>query len=145
MWNGKMCNNLKKADHRAKRWKFRTRGPRKSICTYVGCFSVRTFEFSLGSSGALCNFSDVKNFKRLFLPQFSSNFMENTVIRGENRLLLFLDICQILKICGTLKISYLSFIATIHKVMLVSSRKGSSRVSRTLVLLLNFKLQHTNK
>ncbi len=55
-------------------------------------------------------------------------------IRGEYRLLLFLAICQILRVYGTLKISYLSYIASIHKSMLVSSNKWRSRASRPLGL-----------
>ncbi len=56
--------------------------------------------------------------------------------RGKHRLLLFLAICQILKVHCTLNIRYLSYIASIHKAMLVSSGKGSSRSSRPLGILL---------
>ncbi len=66
-----------------------------------GTFQVRSFEFSLGSFSALCKLSDVKIVKRLLLPsvfiEFQPNFMENMVIRGENRLLRFLMIRQNLK------------------------------------------------
>ena len=41
--------------------------------------------------------------------------MESMAIRGEYRLLLYLSICQTLKLYGTLKISYLIYIASIHK------------------------------
>ncbi len=54
---------------------------------------------------------------------------------GKYRLLLFLAICQILKVYGTLKISYLSYIAIIHNAMLILSGKKSSRTSRPLCLL----------
>ena len=41
---------------------------------YVGMFLVRSFEITLGSFGSLYKVSDVKIFKRLLLPQFSSTF-----------------------------------------------------------------------
>ena len=59
--------------------------------------------------------------------------MQSMIIRGGNRLLLSLAICQILKVYDTLKISYLIYIAIIHKAMLVSSGKRQSRVSRPLI------------
>ena len=43
--------------------------------------------------------------------------------------------CRFLKVYGILKIIYLSYIASIHKAMLVSSGKRSSRTSRPLSLL----------
>ncbi len=58
------------------------------------------------------------------------------VIRGEYRLLLFWRSAKFLKVYGTLKISYLSYIASIHKSRLVSSDKWSSRASRPLGLCL---------
>ena len=102
-------------------------------------FRVRSLEFSLRSFDAPCKISNVKIFKRSLVPQFSSNFnqtLQKACIQGKYRLLLFLDSCQILKGYGTLKISYLSQIASIHKAMLVSSSNRSSKLSRPLGLLL---------
>ncbi len=48
------------------------------------------------------------------------------LVRGKYRLLLFLAICQTLKVHGTLKINYLRYVASIHRAMLVSSGKVSS-------------------
>ncbi len=88
-----------------------------------GTFCVRFSEFSLGSFDALCKIPGVK---RLLLPHFSPNFkqtLEKACNRGKYRPLLFLAICQILKVhvYGTLKISYISkiMIATIHEAIYV--------------------------
>ena len=117
MENHKMCNISKTTGRTAKRmeiWNSR----------------VRSFEFCLGSFDTLCKISHVQIFKRLLLPQFSS-YLNQTLHKACNlakyKLLLFLAICQTLKAHGILKISYLSCIASIHKAMLVSSGKRSSR------------------
>ncbi len=92
---------------------------------------------------------DVKIFKRLLLPQFSSNFnqtLQKACIRGKYRLLLFLSVCHSLKVYGTLNRSYFSsmYIASIDKAMLVSSSKRSSRTLRpldyggTVIVTLNY-------
>ncbi len=76
--------------------------------------------------------SGVKIFKRLvLLPEFSPNFsqtLQKACNQVKYRLFLFLVICQILKVYGTLKISYHSYIAIIHKAMFVSSCKGQADV-----------------
>ncbi len=100
-------------------------------------FSVWLFEFSLGSFGALCKIHDVKIFNRLLLPQFSSIFkqtLEKVCNWGKYRSLLFLAVCQNLKVYGPLKmLSQLHIAILIHEAMLVSSGKRSSRASRPLV------------
>ncbi len=48
------------------------------------------------------------------------------VFGAKYRLLLFLAICQILKLYGTMKISYLSYIASIHKLCLFHLAKGQA-------------------
>ena len=67
-----------------------------------------------------------------------TNFIESMV--GRIQAITFLAICQILKIYGTLKITYLSYIASIHKSMLVSFDIWSSRASRPLALSFTLKL-----
>ncbi len=61
-------------------------------------------------------------------PQFSSNINQTLpkVNRGKYRLLLFLVICQILKIYRTWTISHLSYTAIIHKAMLVHLAQDES-------------------
>ncbi len=88
-----------------------------------GTLQVWAYEFNLGSFGALCKISHIKIFKRLLLPQFSSNFNQNLwkAHGNQGKLLLFLAIC--LKVYCTLKICHLSYIASIHKTKLVSSSK----------------------
>ncbi len=79
---------------------------------YVGYFKVKSFEFSLGSLGEFCRISDVKIFKGLLLPEFSSKFhqtLQIACIREKYRLLLFLGICQIFKVYGTLNMSKISY------------------------------------
>ncbi len=91
-----------------------------------------------GSIGALCKMSDAI-FKRLLLQQLSSRFnhtLQKACIREKYKLLLFLALCQSLKVYDTLKINYLSYFASIDKAMLVSSGKRSSRPSRPPGLLL---------
>ena len=83
--------------------------------------------------GALCKISDVNNFKRLLLPQFSSNFnqtLQKTCIQGKYRLLLILAICQTLKVYIWHFENNLPqlYTASIHKAMLVSSGKGLQSV-----------------
>ena len=69
---------------------------------------------------------------------FQPNFTEiMCMYSGRYRLLFFLAICQTLKVYGILKISYLSYIALMHKVMLVLSGKRSNRASRPMSFLLN--------
>ncbi len=63
---------------------------------------------------------------------------------GKYRLLLFLAICQILKVYGSLKTSYLSLIASFHKTMLVSSGNRSSKSSRPLGLFFFYFNPFTN-
>ncbi len=77
----------------------------------------------------------ILRFSKVYCSPFSSKFSQallQACIQGQYRLLLFVAICQILKVpvYVSLKISYLSYIASIHKAMLVSSVKGSSRASR---------------
>ncbi len=102
---------------------------------YLRYFYVWFFEFSLESFGALCKLPQVKIFKRLLLSRLSFNFnqtVQTACNRGKYRSLLFLAICQILKVymafwreatSATLPLSLL-------KTMLVSSGKRSSRARK---------------
>ncbi len=65
--------------------------------------------------------------------QFQINCKESMVIM----VILFLATCYILKVYDTLNISSLSYIASIHKAMLVKSDRRSSRAPRPLGLLLD--------
>ena len=90
----------------------------------------------MGSFGALCKISDVKILKRLLLPSFHPIFtqtLQNAGIRGKYSLSLFLAICQTLKVYDTLKISYLGYIASIPKAMLVSKGQAEYQGSGPLV------------
>ncbi len=110
---------LKTAGRRAKQMK---------IQDAQGNFRARSFEFILGSFGALCKISDVKIFKTLLLPQFSFNFnqtLQKACIR-ENTGYYTCSICQILKVHGALKRSYLSYIASIHKLSWFLLAKGQA-------------------
>ncbi len=94
----------------------------------------------MGSFGALCNFSDVKIFKRLLLPQFSSKFnqtLKKACISGKYRLLLLLATCQILKESIWHFEDKLPQLDCQYpfKAMLVSSSNSPSRASRPLGLL----------
>ncbi len=110
-----MCTILKKADHIIERngSKFGTRGPRNCMCRVL--FMSDYLNSVWGhSASALCKIFNVKLIKRLLLPMFSSNFNQlyrKHVIGRKIRILLFLAICQILKVYGTLKISYTSYIS----------------------------------
>ncbi len=90
--------------------------------------------FSLESVCALCKISDVNTTctSSTFFIQFQPNCTESMVIRGKYRLWLFSKIYQILKLYSTVKINHVSYIASIHKAMFVSSSKRSSRSSRQL-------------
>ncbi len=72
--NGKLLKNAiswKELTVQRNGWKSGCHCPRKgNMC---GIFYVWFVEFSLQSSAALCKISDVMIFKRLLLPQFSSN------------------------------------------------------------------------
>ncbi len=101
---------------------------------YVQCRVL----FSLGSFGALCKISDVKISKRLLRPQFSFIFeqtLQKACNRGKYRVSLFLGTFKRnLKVYDTLKISYLSYIAIIHKAMLVASGEKFSRSLKSVGL-----------
>ncbi len=121
-----MCNMLKMDENLDSRsWK-----------VHMQLFHVQFSEFSfnhsvhftkspmLRLSGVYCSHS--------FKP-IASKLHINHVIRG--RLLRFGDLPNF-KVYVTLKLSYLSQIGIIHKSILVSSGKWSSRASRSLGLLL---------
>ncbi len=64
--------------------------------------------------------------------------MESMVNQGEIQAVIFLAICQILKLYVTLMISHLSYIEIVHKAMLVSSdKRSSSRGQRPLSLFIS--------
>ncbi len=70
---------------------------------------------------------------KLLLPQFSSNFnqtLQKECNCGNTGYYYFWRSEKSLKVYRTLKINYLSYIAIIHKTMLVSSDKRSSRHKR---------------
>ncbi len=61
-----------------------------------------------------------------FCPVSNKRDRKYVLLRRKYRLLLFLVICQIWKVYGTLKISHLSYIVIIHKGMWISSSKGQA-------------------
>ncbi len=100
MGNHKTWNIWKTAGRRANGWKFGTRGPRNSLCRVL--FGSGRLSSVWGSIGALCKISDVKIFKRLLVPPFSSDFNQTLWKvwwsgEGGYRLLLLLAIRQKLK------------------------------------------------
>ena len=111
---------------------------------YVGTLHVSSWfcEFSLRSFGALCNIPDVNIFKRplRMLPQFSFYFnqtLEKACNPGGYRSSRFLVICRILSMWH-----FEEKLPQLHChyplcYILVSSGKGSGRLSRLLGLLLN--------
>ncbi len=101
-----------------------------------GTFREWFFEFSLGSFGTLRKIFDVKIFKRLaaaptIFIQFQTNFR---VLRGNTGHYFFWRSAKFLSIYVTLRRRYLSYITIIHKGILVSYGKRSSRGSRSLGL-----------
>ncbi len=127
-----MCNILKRLIIERNGGKFGTHGPSRCLC------KVLFMSDSLRSVGVIwCTLQDYW----LLLPQFSSNFnqtfnfLEKMCNLEEIQVITFLAIWQILKVNGTLQISYLIYIGIIHKAMLVLSGKRSSRVSAPLGLL----------
>ena len=122
MENRKMCNILKTACRREK-WVKIWDSQSQELYMQHTHFQVRPFQFSLGYSVHFAKFPMLK-FSKTTAHSFhpiSTKPYRKPCIRGKYRLLLFLANCQILKVHGTLKISYLSYIASIHKAMLVSA------------------------
>ena len=113
-------------------WKFGTRGPR--ICT---C-RVLLMSDSLTSVGVIwytfiAKFPMLRFFNATALPvfvQFPTHCAESMKLSLWNchRLLLFLTICQSLKVYGILNKRQLSYISIIHKPMLVSSGKKVKQI-----------------
>ena len=95
-----------------------------------GTFRVRSILSSvLGHSVHFVKFLMLRISKGCCYPSFhpiSTKRYKKNVFWGKCRLLLFLAICQTLKVYGTLNICYLSYIASIHKAMLVSSAKSQA-------------------
>ena len=92
---------------------------------------MRPFEFSLWSFGALCKISYV-NFQKAaaspvlasFHPVSTKLYRKDVHVFGRIQAVNFSgSLPNLTKVYGTLKISYLSYIASIHKAMLVSSIK----------------------
>ena len=128
-----MGNILKMADCRAKRTKnWELRSYVRHYVRYYSCL----IQFSLMSFSALCKILDVNIFKRVLLPQFSSKFnqtFEKACNPGQYRPLLFLPNCKHMALSREVTSSAN---AIIHKSILVSSGKRSSRLSRSLGLRL---------
>ncbi len=112
----------------------------------IGCYRripaitchVWFFEFILGSFGAFWKISGII-FKRVL---FNSFHPISTIFDGKYgnqvdiQTVIFLAVYQILKIYGTCHRCHLCYIAIIHKTLLVSSGKRSSRESRPLGLFI---------
>ncbi len=95
------------------------------------------FEFSLWSLGALCKISWMLRFLKVYcsasIHPVSNKLYGKYGNREGMQAITFMCDLQILKVYGTLKRSYLSYIAIIHKIMLVSSGKRSSWIPRPLI------------
>ncbi len=118
-------------------WKFGTRGPRNSLCRVL--FGSGHLRSVWGHSVHFAKYPMLKFSKGYCCPSFHPVWTKLYWKHGNPgriQAITIMAICQILKVYGTLKISYLSYIASIHKSMLVSSDKWSSRSSRPLGLLL---------
>ncbi len=117
------------------RWKFGTRGIRNSMCRVL--FGSGHLSSVWGHSVHFVIFRMLRFSKGFYCPSFhriSTKLYGKHGNQEKIQAITFLAICQILKVYGTLKISYLSYIASIHKSVLVSSDKWSSRASMPLGL-----------
>ena len=115
-----------------KGWKFGTHGF-NCILGYFSCliFGLLWVQFRV----IWCTLAKfLKRFSKCYYSHsfqpFQLSFTKSICNQGKYRLWRFLAICQILKIYGILKIHILRYIAVIHKAMLVSCDKRSSRGSR---------------
>ncbi len=129
-----MYNVLKTADRRAKRIKSGNHGPMN--CIYRTLF----MSDSWGHSVRLAKFLMLRSSKAYSshsFPPISTKLYGMYGYQGCMGTIAFLAICQKIKFCGTLKISYLRYIAITNKAMLVSAGKKviRSRGSRPLGLL----------
>ena len=109
-------------------WKFGTRSPRNSIRRVL--FGSGHLSSVWGHSVHFAKFPVLRFSKGHCCYTFhpiSTKLYWKHGNKGKIQDITFLAICQILKVYGTLKISYLNYIARIHKDMLVSSDKRSSR------------------
>ncbi len=115
-------------------WKFGTSGPRNSLCRVI--FGSGHLSSVWGHSVHFAKFPMLRFSKGYCCPSFHPNSTKHYWKQGNQgriQAITILAICQIIKVYGTLKISYLSYIASIHKSILVSSDKWSSRASRPWV------------
>ncbi len=118
-------------------WNFGAHGPRDSLCRVL--FRWGHLSSVWGNSVHFAKFLMSRFSKGYCCPSFDP-FSTKLYWKHGNQgriqaSITILAICQILKVCGTLKTSYLSYIASIHNSTLVSSDKWSSRASRPLGLL----------
>ncbi len=119
-----------------------TRGPRQSICRVL--FGSGHLSSVWVIRCTLVQFSTLRFLKGYCSHSFhpiSTKIYGNHGNRGKYRLLPFLVICQMLNVhvYGTLKISHLSYNASIHKAILISPDKWSSRAWRPMMLLFQLK------
>ncbi len=140
--NGKIAITWKRLIVEQNGWKFGTRGPRSCKCL------VRFISNSLSSvwhySVHFAKFPMLRFPKGYWCYSFhpiSTKFYRKHLIGGNTVMCLcvyvFSGDLPILKVCGTLKLNYLSYITIIHTdIMSVLSGKGSSRASRAQSLLI---------
>ncbi len=96
--NHKMWNILKTAGDRGKRTKILDSRFQKFLCMGNSWDQVIWVQFRVRR----CKIFDAKIFKRVMLPQFSYSFnqiLQKVCMPGKYKLLLFLPILQILKVC----------------------------------------------